>query len=266
LRKMPRHPPASAKRAPRAHAPAPAPAAAPHSSRAPGRLALERILYQPRGTDGGRHVNIGKTGYGKSYLTLALLEELRRGRCKWIFTLDDKDANQTAYPGGEYVNVAAFRERPPQAAEGVALERRVVFRGDKYAGLDCTAEEVAQLAKDMDQSGIPVCVNFDELKRAAQTKNGQAWTAPTVPWLLTESRSLGGWFIGSGTSAKRFPDEALNEASSIAVFRQKARAAHYIVDVLELDDQVAEQIQRLEVGDFVLLTEEEDWDGRIYRL
>jgi hypothetical protein len=241
-------------------------AGAPHAHRThPGAAALERIVSLPRRKDGGRHINIGASGYGKSYLTRALLVELKP-RCKWIFTLDDKDARGTDYEGAEYVTVADFEANPPKKDDRGRRERQIVFRGDKYAGIECPAEEVAQLAQRFVQAEVPVCLNFDELKRAASGKSGMHWTAPTVKWYLTEARSLGGWFVGSSQSGKMFPEEALNEAGSTSVFRQKRKAARYLVDVMELDDEVADIIPSLDEGEFLLFTDEEDWDGRIYKL
>jgi hypothetical protein len=238
----------------------------PHAHRThPGAGALARIISTPARRDGGRHINIGCSGTGKSYLTRALLDELGP-RCKWIFTLDDKDARETQYPGAQYVTVADFEAHPPEKDEKGRRERRIVFRGDKYAGVECPAEDVARLAQKFVQNGVPVCLNFDELKRAAAGKSGMHWTAPTVKWYLTEARSLGGWFIGSSQSAKLFPEEALNEAGTTSVFRQKRKAARYLVDVFDLDDELAGLIPRLGEGEFVLFVDEEDWDGRIYKL
>jgi hypothetical protein len=265
LRNVSRRSPAPRGRPLRA-APPLAPAAEPADARpTSGTIALERILYAPKGRDGGRHLNIGRTGSGKSYLTRAVLAELR-GRCKWIFTLDDKDADETDYTGLQYVDAQAFREVPPQKLDGQPLERRIIFRGDAYEGIKCEAEDVAALSLDMARSGIPVCLNLDEGKRAAAGKNGQTWTAPTVPVLITEGRSLGVWVVASWQSAKRVPDEMLQEASSVAVFRQKARAANYLVEVLDMDDRLEDVVRTLPDTHFVLLSSEEEWDGRTYRL
>src|SRR6185369_7021078 len=152
---------------------------------------------------------------------------------------------------------------PPKEGDG-SRERRIVFRGDLRKDIVCPAEDVAQLGKRFAQKGIPVCVNFDELRRAAAGKSGQHWTAPTVPWLLMEGRALGCWWVGSTQSAKLVPDAALNEAGTISVFCQKRKAARYIVDVLELDDELATVIPELDEGEFVLLAEEEDWNGHVY--
>lgn len=249
----------------RPHAPlAQAPAAA-DARLADGRYAVRAILEAPGPRNGGRHVNIGQTGSGKTYLDRAILEELlRSGRVRWSFTLDDKDHNVTPYEGLPYVNPAAFEATPPTAVEGYQDERRIVFRGDFPAGVVCTAEEVAQLGERFARSSVPVAINYDELARAAQKQ--RAWTAPTVHWLYTESRATGAWVLGNTTNAKRLPDDALTEASSISVFRQKTRAAHYVTEVLDLTDDVAEIISNLGLGEFVLLTQEEDWDGWIYRL
>jgi hypothetical protein len=238
---------------------------APFAELTDGRYAIRAIFEAPGPSDGGRHLNIGQTGSGKTYLDRALLEELvRSGRVRWTFTLDDKDHAHTPYDGLPYVNPAAFEAQPPTSIEGYQDERRIVFRGDFAAGVVCSAEEVAKLGEKFARAGVPVAINFDELKRAAMKQ--RSWTAPTVLWLYTESRSTGAWVLGNTTNAKRLPDDALTEASSISVFRQKARAAHYVTEVLDLTDDVADVITGLGLGEFVLLTQEEDWDGRIYRL
>ena len=266
VREVPREPRAGGARGPAEDFPPATTARAPNAHRThPGSIALARIVSLPRRRDGGRHINIGCSGSGKSYLARHLLDELG-ARCKWIFTLDDKDARETKYAGAQYATVADFEAHPPEKDERGRRERRIVFRGDKYAGVECPAEDVAQLARKFVQAGVPVCLHYDELKRAADGKSGMHWTAPTVKWYLTEARSLGGWFIGSSQSGKMFPEEALNEAGTTSVFRQKRKAARYLVDVLDLDDELATLIPTLSEGEFVLLVDEEDWDGRIYKL
>ncbi len=231
----------------------------------PGEEALSIILAAPQRRDGGRHLNIGRSGTGKSYLTLALLERIRP-RVKWILTLDDKRDDHTPYTGVEYETTADFEAHPPEKDEHGRREHRIIFRGNKRAGVVCPAEDVAVLAQRFAQTGTRVCLNFDELKRAAAGKSGMHWTAPTVKWALTEGRSLGLWFVASTQSGKMVPEEALNEAGTISVFAQKRKAARYLTDVLDLEDDLAGTIPRLQEGEFVLLTDEEDWNGKVYKL
>jgi hypothetical protein len=247
---------------------APAPVQASPAARAPGREALRIIVETPRlrangRRDGGRHLSVGRSGCGKSYLCAELLDELERRRLtRWTFILDDKDADQHNYDARYFRTIDDFEAA---AAAGDVGEHRIAFCGDARADVYVDPERFAQLCKRLVQNNNLCAAVFDEIKRAT-TDGGRSWKAPTVRWVLTEGRSLGLWEIANAQHGKQCPDEQINEASTIAVFGQKARAANYIVDVLDLDPRAAAIVPSLAEGEFLLFVEERDWDGRIYKL
>lgn len=222
----------------------------------PGAAALAHIFAPATSAarDGFRHVNVGRSGSGKTWLTRRIVDAaLHDGLCQWALILDDKHADLTPYEGHKYSTADGFRSRPPAAGE----DRRAIFRGDHYAGVTCSAESVAQLAQQLARARQRPLLVLDEGKRAT-TDAGRAWTAPTAKWSLTEGRAVGLSMVISGQDAASLPRECANECSSVAIFQVKALAAPYVAELFRLSPALEQLLPHLEVGEFLLLADSSD--------
>lgn len=204
----------------------------------------------------------GATGSGKSYGISALIDyALTSDAVDHVFTLDDK-GREPQYRG-------AIATTPTQLlslldANNPVIPAHVVFRGDLRNRVVCSAEEVAGFGYDLVRLGdFRVVVNIDELARAA-TPAGREWSAPTVRLGFNLGRALGLMMLWTTQLPQRVPPEALDQCTTLMLFRLSGRALAYLADVLDLPPELVALLPRLQRGEFALWQAGQPWDHCIY--
>lgn len=225
--------------------------------------ALELILRPiTKRREGLRHGALGAPGYGKTFHMRALVDELlERDLVDLVVTHDTKGA-EPEFEARQLVDVAAFDGSTPEQLE---QSRHVSFRGDPRAGVDCPAEDVAQLGRRLlVQSELRVALNIGELDQCL-TEGGRSWQAPTVRWFSSQGRKIHGSLIWTTQQPKRTPDEVFDQSTTVALYHLDRRAANYLSQTLLLDEDMVAVLPALPIGDFVLWVPGLEWDRKVYR-
>jgi DNA helicase HerA-like ATPase len=104
----------------------------------------------------------------------------------------------------------------------------------------------------------------DEFHRAL-TPAGREFTAPAVGELLSEGRAIGASLIWTTQLPQRVPPTAFDQ-SRLILLGQGNKACAYLVSANVIDERTAAAVTALGVGQFVIVSPEEDWDGTIYQV
>lgn len=185
-----------------------------------------------------------------------------------VFIHDDAKAETEYPPRGTgdaeipyYPSTQAVLELP---VDQVHDQRIVGFRGDAYAGQRCEVEDVAALAMSLARARIPVRLVIDETDRA-MSDAGRKLEAPSLRECFTVGRTMKLSVIWSTQTPQRAPEVALNQSSSIGLFRLEAPALNYLDGQLGFDREMLAVVRQLPEGDFVLFRSGHPWDRTVYR-
>jgi len=219
------------------------------------------ILAEPlkrRPLEGIRVGALGITGAGKTTGILAFLAYLEAQKVIDVFLVYDVKLPIQQYPGDVVFEAGPLLTAPPERYPARRVLRRETV--DHTPDLE-TAARVTKLAS---YNGIPTMLVIDELKRAT-TRVGRQFVAPTVSELLTEGRALGASLLWGEQIPQRVPTEGFDQ-SQLMLFRAGRKALAYLENQNVIEPEVVEVVANLDVGQFVLVSADADFDGTVYQV
>lgn len=237
----------------------------------PGEEALP-IIYAPHLDDeGGRTVSIGAPGFGKTTtLGLVLDHGLRAGHLDLVLTVDDK-RRVAEFKGHERSNPGPpWTDDHPQSLRTIPVGPRdrpqhVVFRGDMKEGIPADADSIARLALWMARElGVRVAFNVNELDKCL-TDGGKSWICPNVRLVITQGRASRCWFFATTQQPQRIPNEPYDQATAVLIHKLVARAARYMENTLQLEEELTDLLPILKRGEFVVHQPGLEWNGKVYK-
>jgi hypothetical protein len=225
--------------------------------RRPAALAWKKLSAPLRTGQGVRVGLIGVTGSGKTTSAVDFLNYLADHQLAHLTIIHDVKMPRPQFEGRIENEADAVISRPPKDYPATIVLRR--------RGLDHTpdVEKAARVTLHASFSGLPTVLVLDEFARAT-TRSGKEFTAPSVDKILSEGRGIGASLIWGSQLPQRVPTSAYDQ-SAIVLHRSGRKVLSYLVDAKVIDNAAAEVVARLGVGEFILATAEEDFDGVIYQ-
>jgi len=219
-------------------------------------LLAEPLKRKP--LEGIRVGALGITGAGKTTGILAFLAYLEAQKVIDVFIVYDVKLPIQQYPGEVVFEAGPLLTAPPEHYPARRVLRRETV--DHTPDLE-TAARVTKLAS---YNGIPTMLVIDELKRAT-TKVGRQFVTPTVSELLTEGRALGASLLWGEQIPQRVPTEGFDQ-SQLMLYRAGRKALAYLENQNVIEPEVVEVVANLQVGQFVLVSADADFDGNVYQV
>lgn len=226
--------------------------------------------------EGFRFCAFGKTKSGKTALQRAVVySALAMGYAR-IALIHDTKGIFAEYPHSVMLaNVEAFRRRGMQSGDIPVYS----FRGDPRGDLQCSAEEVAALAKELGQKGItdggvwlpyPTVTVIEELAEAS-TAGGKSLKAPSVGWLAGQGRKVGNSLVATTQRPKKAAEDVITQASATSYGKLEPADINYLAERLDLPGAMVDAIRGptgdgLPMHHFVLRTDDGPWDGIVHCL
>lgn len=237
---------------------APAPARR-QSALRPASDAWIKLAAPLREGQGIRVGALGVTGKGKTTAVVQFLEYLKAEQLAHLVIIHDIKLPTVQYPHERIVWEAdAIIRRPPETYPAtVVLRRRDI---DHTPSVDLAA----RVTKHASYNSVRTTLVIDEFHRAL-TPAGREFTAPAVGELLSEGRAIGASLIWTTQIPQRVPTTAWDQ-SRIMLLGQGKKACAYLVAASVIDEETADAVAGLAVGQFVLVSPEEDWNGTVYQV
>jgi hypothetical protein len=222
----------------------------------PAAEAWKKITSALRSGQGFRAGFLGVSGAGKTTSAVDLLRYLEAQHLAHLVIVHDVKLPLPQFEGRIEHEADAVVARPPEEYPATIVLRR--------KGLDHvpSVERAARVTLHASYSGVPTVFVLDELSHAT-TKQGKEFTAPSVERLISEGRGIGASIVWLAQLPQRVPTPAYDQ-SFIVLHRSGRKVLNYLVDGKILDGAAADVVARLPIGQFVLATAEEDFDGQIY--
>jgi hypothetical protein len=207
---------------------------------------------------------------GKTKANIRLIEfAIQNGAAHLVLSLDDKSNWFAQYPGTYRANPRDLHSRNPgQTGED---PRHIVFRGvalTRDFNDGCSAEDVASLAQNIAATsrGL-VLVNIDELADA--TNGGQAWRREEgesrIAQVFRKGRGVGISIAWTTQVPQSLPREAFALSDTMGIFRLSGREVEYLTSKRLINPALAETIQGLQIGEWILYDKARPWDEQIYK-
>jgi hypothetical protein len=222
----------------------------------PASAAWQKITAALRSGQGFRVGFLGVSGSGKTTSAVDLLRYLEAERLASVVIVHDVKLPRPQFEGRIEHEADAVVARPPEEYPATIVLRR--------KGIDHvpSVERAARVTLHASYSGVPTVLVLDELSHAT-TAQGKEFTAPSVERIISEGRGIGASIVWLVQLPQRVPTSAYDQ-SWIVLHRSGRKVLRYLVDAKILDSAAADVVARLPVGQFVLATAEEDFDGAIY--
>jgi len=226
--------------------------------------------------EGFRFCAFGKTKSGKTSLMRAVVYSAIAMGYARIALVHDTKGIFPEYPHSVMLpNVAAFRRRGMQGGDIPVYS----FRGDPRHDVQCTAEEVAALAKELGQKGTgdgglwlpyPTVTVIEELAEAS-TASGKNLKAPAVGWLAAQGRKVGNSLVATTQRPKKAAEDVITQASASSFGRLEPADINYLAERMDLPGAMVDAIRGpdgdgLPMHRFVLRTDDGPWDGIVHCL
>lgn len=222
------------------------------------REALALITAPLASGDGWRHLWLGDTGMGKSQ---SMMRQLIAVPGQLVLVHDVKSA-RPEFPELRYFrNPAEMLATPIDQVQSLSA---AAFRGDPYAGIVCTAEEVADVALRCARRRIPVRLVFDELGKAV-SDSGRSLESPSLLTGFCEGRAMGLSIAVGIQNPQRIPGIVIDQLSSVGILRCGPRALNYLDERLLFDREMLDAVAGLQLFECVLHRPGFPWDRTIYR-
>lgn len=202
---------------------------------------------------------LGVTGKGKTTAVVQFLAYLKAEQLAHLVIIHDVKLPTIQYPHDRMAfEATAVIRNPPEAYPATVVLRRNGI--DHMPSVDLGA----RVTKHASYNGVRTVYVVDEFHRAL-TPAGREFTAPAVGELLSEGRAIGASLIWTTQLPQRVPPTAFDQ-SRLILLGQGNKACSYLESANVIDDATAGVIAGLPVGQFVLVSPEEDWDGTIYQV
>ncbi len=181
-------------------------------------------------------------------------EAIERGIVE-IALIHDVKRSEPQYAGTVRANVADLLTRPLGPRDSPV----VVFHNIDPKP---TVEEMAALGLMIGRTGGSSLSLADELYQGLKSR--MTFAGPSFGTLLREgssARASSGW---TTQIPQALPTEALDLTETVAIFMLQGRSLSYVMDAFRLPPAAARIIRNLQRGEFILVTQQGDWDWTIY--
>lgn len=255
------------------------------------RAILDRIVAKARPklkrgqwvNEGYRFFCLGESESGKTSLMRAVLYyTLAERLANFAFIHDTKGVlpeypHSLMFPTVDHFRTRGFRDGDIPVAS---------FRGAPRFDLECPAESVGALSKEMAQKGREVVTGTAPFETVAWSSNPHVLVveelaeaasdgrkhiaAPSVLWGIERGRTMGESVIGTTQSPRKLPLDFFGQATAIAFFRLTGADANYL-ERAEFDPALVAAVrgqnnEGLPNYQFAIYVKGEPWDGEIHCL
>jgi hypothetical protein len=230
----------------------------------PAEVAWAALAAPIKKGEGIRVVILGVSGAGKTTgIDAFLCWLIENGLVQIVLIHDVKlPTVQFTHEKGEII-YEADELRADDAVDGMEFPARRILRRRDVNHVP-SVEAAARYTNETSFNGVPTMLVIDEFNRAL-TDGGMKIAAPSVGVLLYEGRALGGSLIAGTQLPQRTPVDAF-DMSKLVLFRLGRKALNYLVRQGIIDEPTADVVAALEIGQFVVVSTEEDFDGVVYQV
>lgn len=217
------------------------------------------LLAQPLAAHEGIRVGaLGISGAGKTTTMIEFLRWILAEQLIYVLVIHDVKLPRPQYEGTVIHEAGGILARPPEFYPSVVVLRK--------ASVDHTpsVDEAARVTKRIAYGGVPAGLMVDELKKAL-TPSGREFEAKTLAELFSEGRAYGASVFWTEQLPQRVPGAAYDQ-SRVMLHRSGSKSLGYLVDQRVIDQATANVVAQLDVGQFVLVSPEDDFDGAIYQV
>jgi hypothetical protein len=224
--------------------------------RRPAAVAWEKLAAPRRARQGIRVGALGVSGAGKTTGVIEFVDYV--AELVDVTLIYDIKEPQPQYRGQVVHEADIVLNPPPEGfAEPLVLRRRSF---DHEPSIESAGRVTLQASYD----GVPTLLVIDELAKAVSPK-GLSFTSPSVQRLLSEGRALGASLVWTTQLPQRTPIEAFDQ-SQLLLFQCGMKALGYLTTQNVIDQRTADVVGTLAVGEFVIVSSGDDFDGVIYQV
>jgi hypothetical protein len=214
--------------------------------------------------EGIRVVSLGVSGAGKTTgIDAFLCWLIANGLVKVVLIHDVKLPRVQYTHTDDEIIFEADELRGDQALATMKFPARRILRRRDVTHVP-SVEAAAAYTNEASFNGVPTLLVIDEFNRAL-TDGGLKIAAPSVGVLLYEGRALGGSLVVGTQLPQRTPVDAF-DMSRILLFKLGRKSLGYLVRTNVIDEATADVVASLEVGQFVIVSSEDDFDGIVYQV
>jgi hypothetical protein len=226
--------------------------------RAPAREAWEQLAEPLRKKQGIRVLFFGITQYGKSTGVKDFLAYLQAEKLIELTIIHDIKLRRPQYRGEIIHEADALYSTPPEQYPTIrVLRKRDV---DHVPSVEAAAKLCFEGAWD----GTSTLLVVDEFHWAL-SEGGDRFEAPHVNRLFCEGGGMGGSIIATKQIPQHTPTAAIAQ-SKLVFFRQADKVLKFLVRQGTIDEKDTEVIGSLEIGEFVTLDAEDNFNGVVYEV
>lgn len=235
----------------------------------PGSDALD-LIFEPCTEDGEGflHLWLGNTRMGKTFANRHVVNAaLLRKHVDHVFTVDDKNPSKVQYEAEIYrKNPAHLVSSPPLLRDNDP--KHISFRGIAYEcnlADVCNHGDVASMVWKIKYSKpqLRLLLNLDELADA--TNGEQHWLDDKNAQIYRKGAGVGISTTATTQLPQLLPREAFGLSQSIGLFQTDTRELDYLLSKRFLPAEIAETVQRLDRGDFLLYKRGKGMMPHVYR-
>jgi hypothetical protein len=224
--------------------------------RAPAREAWDQLAKPLRNGQGIRVLFFGITQYGKSTSVRDFLAYIATERLVDLTLIHDVKMKRPQFEGQIIHDADVIPANPPERYPATyVLRRRDV---DHVPSVEVASRFAFEQAWD----GTRTLLVVDEM-RWALTESGDSFDAPHVRRIYCEGGGLGSSIIATKQLPQHTPSEAIGQ-SKLVFHRQADKVLKFLIRQGTIDERDAEVISQLDVGEFVALDAEDNFDGTVY--
>lgn len=224
--------------------------------RAPAREAWSQLAAPLRKGQGIRVLFFGITQYGKSTSVRDFLAYLESEKLTDLTVIHDVKMKRPQFEGEIIHEADHIPANPPERYPATRVLRR---RDVNHVP---SVEAAAKFCFEQAWDGCRTLLVVDEM-RWALTESGDSFDAPHVRRIYCEGGGLGSSIIATKQLPQHTPSEAIGQ-SKIVFHRQADKVLKFLVRQGTIDERDAEVISSLDVGEFVALDAEDNFDGTVY--
>lgn len=223
--------------------------------------ALDKIFETAeRDGEGFRTGALGRPRVGKTYHLKEVVDAAVARGIADVALIHDCKREDVQYDGIVRASVADLAARPLAEDDPPV----VVIHAQPAASVD----EVSSFALLRARNGkLRSVVLIDELYQGLKAR--QVWDVPSgaksaTAEVLREGSSQGVSMMWTTQIPQALPTECCDLSETMAIFALRGRSLSYAMKVFDLPDEARGVIQSLDRGEFILLTADDGWDGKIY--
>lgn len=212
--------------------------------------------------EGCRILIYGRTRWGKSCFARHLVDAARaEGIASTVLISDPKYPDRAQYEGTLVHSPQGIGPAFTQGAETLVLRPGV------------SVADGALACRLLAESGEPCLLLVDETRRAlagqqrwidAGGPDGPQAGPKNLEWICLEGGGVRASLVLLVQRPRQLPGDAVDSAQIHVCFGLGGRSLSYLVDAGTVPREAAETIKRLQPGAFVVLSDDEEWDRKVY--